>query len=188
MNDEFGAGHDSRKRARFRLDALTAVLVGAIVLTSACGNSTRSGASSGLPTLQTLTASALAYAKCMRAHGVPNFPDPTVLDNSHAKGISFPDPGNTEKNSPRFRSAVKGCQRQTGFGQITPAMLQAAMAAGVKFANCMRSQGISDYPDPVENGQGIRLGPGPDSGIDMNSARYKAAQKACFPLLPNGGP
>jgi hypothetical protein len=60
--------------------------------------------------------------------------------------------------------------------------------AGVKFAGCMRPHGITNYPDPVEKGHSIQLGPGPDSGIDMNSAQYKAAQKACFALLPNGGP
>jgi hypothetical protein len=62
------------------------------------------------------------------------------------------------------------------------------MNSALKFAECMRSHGISNYPDPVNNGRNIQIGPGPSSGIDMNSARFKAAQKACYPLLPNGGP
>ena len=62
------------------------------------------------------------------------------------------------------------------------------MADGVKFAGCMRSHGIVNYPDPVDNGHGIQLGPGPDSGIDTNSPQFKAAQKACVYILPNGGP
>jgi len=52
----------------------------------------------------------------------------------------------------------------------------------------MRSHGIPNYPDPVDQGSRIRLGPGPGSGIDTSLARFKAAQKACFPLLPAGRP
>jgi hypothetical protein len=101
-------------RARFRLDALTAVLAATIVLASACGSSCSTTAQ--LPTLQSLTNKALAYAQCMRSHGIPAF------------------------------------------------------------------------PDPVDKGSNIQIGPGPDSGIDMNSARFQAARKACIPLLPDGGP
>jgi RNA polymerase sigma-70 factor (ECF subfamily) len=55
-------------------------------------------------------------------------------------------------------------------------------------AECMRSHGIPDFPDPVNKGSNIQIGPGPDSGIDTNSARFQAARKACIPLLPDGGP
>ena len=132
-----------------------------------------------------MTANALAYAKCMRAHGVLNFPDPTVVDNAHEKAINF---AAVDPNSPQAKSAAKACRAQTGFGVITPAMLQAAMANGLKFAECMRSHGISNFPDPVEHANGIQIGPGPNSGIDMNSATVKAARKACVAILPNGGP
>ena len=187
IDDESRAGRDAARRARFRLDALIALLVASIVLVSACGSPASSGSSSALPSLQNLTTKALSYAKCMRSHGIQNFPDPTVVDNAHSKGVGFRVPP-ADQNSPQFSSAAKACKASTGFGVIDPAVLQAAMNAGVKFAGCMRSHGIANYPDPVENGHGIQLGPGPGSGIDTNSARYKAAQKACFALLPNGGP
>ena len=133
-------------------------------------------------------ANALKFSECMRKHGITNFPDPTVQDNPHEKGVGFSMPAGVDDNSPQFKSAAKSCQKLTGFGHPSPAVLQALMAAGVKFAECMRSHGIANYPDPVEHGSNIQLGPGPDSGFDMNSPTVKAAQKACNPLLPNGGP
>jgi hypothetical protein len=186
MNDEPGAGRDAQRRARFRLDALIAVVACTLVLAAACGSS--SSTTAQLPTLQSMTAKALSYAQCMRSHGIQNFPDPTVQDNAHTKGVGFSMPSGVDTSSPQFKSAAKTCRKQTGFGVINPAVLQAAMANGLKFSECMRSHGITNYPDPVQHATNIQIGPGPDSGIDTNSPRFKAAQKACVPLLPNGGP
>lgn len=46
----------------------------------------------------------LALARCMRAHGVPNYPDPT----SSAGGPSGPTAG-IDPQSPAFRSAASAC-------------------------------------------------------------------------------
>jgi hypothetical protein len=189
MNDGSGAGPDTRRRMPFRVGALTAVLAGAALLTVACGGSPSTTAQTvQIPTLQSMTAKALSYAQCMRSHGIQNFPDPTVQDNAHEKGVGFSMSGSIDTGSPQFKSAAKACQKQTGFGQPNPAVLQAMMADGLKFAECMRSHGITNYPDPVNHGRNIQMGPGPNSGIDTNSAQFKAAQKACIYILPNGGP
>jgi hypothetical protein len=68
----------------------------------------------GLPTAaQTAaeTAKLLQYAQCMRAHGVPNFPDPIVKPNQFGFNISGVDP-----NSPQFQSAQKACRSLSPFG------------------------------------------------------------------------
>jgi hypothetical protein len=175
---------------RWRLGILAAAVTGVALLTAACGGSSTSSTSSqGPPTLQDLTAQALAYSKCMRSHGIPNFPDPTVQDSAQNKGVGFNLPatgsGAIDTSSPVYRSANKGCEKQTGFGHITKAQIQAAMNAMLKYAECMRSHGISNFPDPVDNGTNIGFN---TTGIDSNSARAKAADKACRPLLPDGGP
>jgi hypothetical protein len=57
-------------------------------------------------------------------------------------------------------------------------------ADGEKFSACMRSHGVTNFPDP--NGQGvIQLGSG--SGVDPSSPKFQSAQQACRKLLPNGG-
>ncbi len=47
---------------------------------------------------------ALAFARCMRAHGVANFPDPTFSGSAPA-GL----PGGIDTQSPAFRSAARTC-------------------------------------------------------------------------------
>jgi hypothetical protein len=47
----------------------------------------------------------LRYAKCIRAHGVPDFPDPT------SEGLRISPSSGIDLNSPAFRAAEKSCQK-----------------------------------------------------------------------------
>lgn len=68
--------------------------------------------------------------------------------------------------------------------QFRLAMRVPTGADGAKFAACMRSHGLPNFPDP--NGQGvIQLDSG--SGVDPGSPKFRAARQACDKLLPNGG-
>lgn len=53
----------------------------------------------------TETAALLKYSKCMRTHGEPNFPDPTV--SQHRMGFSL---NGIDANSPQFQAAQMRCQ------------------------------------------------------------------------------
>jgi hypothetical protein len=57
--------------------------------------------------------------------------------------------------------------------------------AGIKFADCMRSHGIPNFPDPSAGG-GIHISSG--SGINPQAPAFQSAQNACSKLLPGGGP
>jgi hypothetical protein len=50
------------------------------------------------------------YARCMRAHGVPNFPDPQTTNGGigEPSGIGFG--GDIARNAPQFQSADHACQ------------------------------------------------------------------------------
>jgi hypothetical protein len=51
------------------------------------------------------------------------------------------------------------------------------------YSACMRKHGVPKFPDPDKNG-GLRLKAGPGTGIDPESAQFKAAAKACAKLAP----
>ena len=57
--------------------------------------------------------------------------------------------------------------------------------AGLKFAACMRSHGVSNFPDP-SGGGGIQIPVG--SGINPRSPAFQSARSSCANLLPGGGP
>jgi hypothetical protein len=55
------------------------------------------------------------------------------------------------------------------------------------FARCMRSQGISKYPDPVSaNDMSIGLPKVSLQQLGVSSSQFEAANSACAHLLPNG--
>jgi hypothetical protein len=67
--------------------------------------------------LAKIKAAALRMAACMRSHGVPDFPDPTVQTGPGGKGVSIginaggPNGGGgLNPQSPAFQSAQKACQ------------------------------------------------------------------------------
>jgi hypothetical protein len=62
-----------------------------------------------------------------------------------------------------------------------PKAHDAASAQALKFSNCMRAHGVSNFPDPGAGG-GIKLVPG--SGLDPQSPSFQSAQRACSKYAP----
>jgi hypothetical protein len=124
----------------------------------------------------------VAFAQCMRSHGLPNFPEP-VEGHLTIKDLS--------PSSPQFQAAQKACAHlMPGGGLPSPAQSAEFQAKALKFSECMRSHGEPNFPDPKVEGGGVRLQIGPSSGIDPRSPQFQAAQKACQGDMPGpkGGP
>jgi hypothetical protein len=64
---------------------------------------------------------------------------------------------------------------------------QAGYNVALKFSQCMRAHGLTNFPDPGAGG-GIQIG-GPGSNLDPASPSFQAAQRACARYAPfKGGP
>jgi hypothetical protein len=146
------------------------VLLGVGGLAAGCGGSNNPGtAGSG-----SAFSSGLAYTNCMRAHGAPDFPDPTLNPSG---GVVFKTNGN---NRPMLQAAAQACQSQRPGGNKSPAVSAQQLAAGVKWAQCIRTHGVPTFPDP--NAQGAF-----DSGVfDPTSSAFQAASQDCRSLQPTG--
>lgn len=132
---------------------------------------------------------ALAFARCMRAHGVSNFPDPT------GSGIRI-TPSITQ--SPDFARAQNECKQFLPNGGQPPVTAPGSRAAALAFAKCMRSHGVPSFPDPLTSapssppagavaimdlhGMAFELGPGTNPG----SPAFQQAASDCGIRLPNG--
>jgi hypothetical protein len=79
--------------------------------------------------------------------------------------------------------AVGACGGSSGKPSTTAS--SSFYSQALKFSECMRSHGITNFPDPGSRG-GIELSS--SSGINPFSPGFKAAQAACGKLLPGGGP
>ncbi len=57
-------------------------------------------------------------------------------------------------------------------------------APALKLADCMRSLGVPNFPDPSAGGGGVNL----TSGVNAQSPAFKSARRACAKLVPGGKP
>jgi hypothetical protein len=64
----------------------------------------------------------------------------------------------------------------------TPTASGSAQTQAVKFAQCMRSNGVTNYPDPSSSGRPQSL-----NQIDPNSPEFQTAYTACRKDLTSGG-
>ncbi len=89
--------------------------------------------------------SGLAFASCMRSHGVPNFPDPSPGGGIHISSSSGINPF-----SPAFKGAQSQCAKLLpggGPGHGPPS--EQAKQQMLAISECMRAHGVSAFPDPT---------------------------------------
>ena len=117
----------------------------------------------------------LKFTKCMRSHGEPHFPDPNREGDFSNYDI---DP-----SSPQFQAADHECAKYLpSVGAPTAAQraqMDQAFADLLRFAKCMRSHGVSDYPDPRRNAGGVTL---LIPGVNQSSPAFVRAQQHCSSL------
>jgi hypothetical protein len=121
-----------------------------------------SAAAAGAPS----SASTVAYSQCVRAHGVPKYPDPGSdgqLPKGDAQAFGVSDS--------EYQAAESACQhllptsgsvedqgRQcVETGDCPPALVQQMLTADRKFAQCMRAHGVPNWPDPVISSNGAPI-------------------------------
>jgi hypothetical protein len=153
------------------------------------------------------TVAGLAFARCLRSHGFPNFPDPTssgqitheMLANA---GIDLRQPAVlqaadacvsvthgvlTKAGVARFAAERSSPSASSSAGTPTQAQIKQGQQDAVRFARCMRSYGVPNFPDPTSPGE-FKLSLSPSSGGNARSPAFQSAETACQHLLGGGPP
>lgn len=119
----------------------------------------------------------------MRDNGLSNFPDPTAgpggegfngitVTNTDAltvDGINFAGPA--------LKTAEKACSEYLPLGGPAPQLSAAETARLLAFARCMRTHGVSNFPDPSA-GSPTKAAGGPN-GLDLQAPAFRQAVTAC---------
>ncbi len=193
----------TRRRHRVRRGGvLTAVVIAASLCAAACSGGSSADPSASQAASNGSADKAVAYTDCMRANGVPNFPEPGSSSSSGGTGIDMA--------SPTFRSAQAKCGKLSPLGAVKTTATEQQIRQAVQSSDCLRDHGYPNFPDPVVTstppappsdppaqapsgtggssyyGNGILFKvPGL---IDTASAAFQAAAKACnSPLYIPGG-
>jgi hypothetical protein len=167
---------------------VTAAAFAGAVAVAACGGSSS-------PNNSNNSGNELRVSQCMRAHGVPNYPDPRSSGGMHSVGN-----GNTvtvngvklDASPQTLQNAQQACAKYAPLGPaVSSSQLASISQAAVRAAVCMRANGVPDFPDPSittgPGGHGLRISIGSGAGANLNpySPAFKAAQAKCTKFVQN---
>jgi hypothetical protein len=156
------------------------------VILAACGSASATGYHNphypyGAPNVP------ISMSKCMRANGVPDFPDPR--EGPNGGGVGWPGGGPEMISTdvllimgqriagPVVASAAKTCKEYMGPSGPPPALTESQRDAAIAEAECMRRHGLPNFPDPTFSGPNQQLNLSP--GLNPQSPAVEQAAKAC---------
>ncbi|HEY9012873.1 MAG TPA: hypothetical protein VIN06_17850 [Devosia sp.] len=110
---------------------------------------------------------ALVHAQCMRDNGYAEFPDPEPNGDFRIRV--------TPETAPRFEAAAKACQHLAPEGLRGEDIAPEALEALLQFAQCVRDNGLPNFPDPDAKGRFDPRG----VGVGPDDPRLQTAMQAC---------
>ncbi|MFT3864133.1 MAG: hypothetical protein QM729_07670 [Solirubrobacterales bacterium] len=162
----------------FTLLIALAVVAAGTLLTACGGSSSPSGSTTSAAD------GAFKFSKCMREHGVKNFPDPEV-SASGATRIQFKAEGTSSKTLEAAQEACRHFQEEGAQKQELSPQQQVEQEEQVdKFAKCMREHGIEVETSTAGGGAKVSVGGGGQGGPNPESPAFQKAQEACQSLMP----
>jgi hypothetical protein len=127
---------------------------------------------------------AVKFTKCMRDNGVKEFPDP---DPSGTLTIEVINGSSLDPSTAAWKKAISACKdlEPPGFtgGKRSPEQQKAAL----KFAECMRDNGVKDFPDPVNGEPLIDTNRIPSAATDGGMSILHAAGQKCSDYARDAG-
>jgi hypothetical protein len=117
---------------------------------------------------------AVKFAECMRANGVPDFPDANAK-GQFVYGVSV---------SPAvWTKAVDACKDLQPPGTLSAKRSPKQQSASVRFAQCIRENGVEDFPDPANGEPLVDTNRIPSANRPGGMTILNAAMEKCGDVL-----
>lgn len=178
-------------RRRRPLAALA--LIAMVALISACGSSAPATTSSGSggsssgggdPTASAHE-KAVKFAECIRTNGVTEFPDPGASGKLTIDAIA--NGSSLDTSTPAFKQAISVCKDLEPPGFMGSKRSSQQQDAALKFAQCIRENGVTDFPDPIPNGPLVDTGRIPSAAAPGGMSILRAAMQKCRDVAAAAG-
>jgi hypothetical protein len=126
---------------------------------------------------KTNSGQALKFSQCMRENGVSEFPDPDASGELTIDGVV--NGSSIDPSSPAWKAAVSACKdlQPPGFTGAKPTPDQQAVR--LEFAQCMRDNGVEDFPDPASDQPLVDTNRIPSSATQAGMSVLNAAMQKC---------
>jgi predicted small secreted protein len=165
------------KSTRWPLAALALLAV----VVAGCGNGAAGTgigtALSGANGTASTHARAVKFAECMRANGIGAFPDPSPSGGLTIDAIA--NRSSVDTSSAAFEQALSTCKHLEPPGFTGTKVTPQQRTARLEFAQCMRDNGVPDFPDPTPNGPLVDTNRIPSSGRAGGMSILNATMRKC---------
>jgi hypothetical protein len=162
------------RRKRRSLAALA--LITMVVPISACGSSAPAG-TNGANNTAANAQEAVKFAECIRSNGVSDFPDPGASGSFTIDGIV--NGSSLDPNAPAFKQALSACRDLEPAGFMGSKRSAQQQDAALEFAQCIRENGVTDFPDPTPNGPLVDTNRVPSAAEPGGMSALQAAMQKC---------
>jgi hypothetical protein len=127
---------------------------------------------------------AVKFAECMRANGIRQFPDPDASGALTIDGIA--NDSSIDTSSAAFKQASAACKDLQPPGFIGHKRTAQEQENALKFAQCIRDNGVKDFPDPGPDDPLVDTNRIPSTAANGNAA-LNAAMRKCRDFGANAG-
>jgi hypothetical protein len=152
-----------------------------VAVSAGCGGTHSSGGNDTAVSTATTRAKSVRFAECMRANGVGAFPDPDASGALTIDAVANGSSVNT--SSAAFKHAVSTCKDLEPSGFTGHERSPQEQKAALEFAQCIRDNGVRDFPDPGKTEPLVDTNRIPSAatpgGVSiLNAAMHKCGQYA----------
>jgi hypothetical protein len=143
------------------------------LIVAGCGNSS-AGTGNGTASIHE---KAVKFAECMRNNGVSAFPDPNASGALTIDGVL--NGSSLDPNSAAWKTAIGACKDLEPPGFTGTKVTPQQRTARLKFAQCVRDNGVPDFPDPTPDGPLIDTNRIPSTATNGGMSILNAATQKC---------
>ncbi len=170
-------------RRRRPLAALA--LIAIVTLITACGSSAPAETGGGGNNAAADAQKSVKFAECMRSNGVSQFPDPGTSGKLTIDAVA--NGSSLDTNSPAFKQAISACKDLEPAGFTGTKRSSQQQQAALEFAQCIRENGVPDFPDPTPNGPLVDTNRIPSSATSSGRSILNAAMQKCRDVAAAAG-
>jgi hypothetical protein len=128
---------------------------------------------------------AVKFAECMRNNGVSEFPDPGASGAFTIDGVM--NGSSLDPSSAAWKNAIDACKDLEPAGFMGSKRSAQQQEAALKFAQCIRDNGVKDFPDPTPDGPLIDTNRIPSANRNGGMSILHAAMQKCRDLAAPAG-
>jgi hypothetical protein len=154
-----------------------AALAMVALIGAGCSNGASETDSSGGNTNAANREKAVKFAECMRDNGVSEFPDPGASGQLTIDGVL--NGSSLDPSTPAWKEAIGACKDLQPPGFTGHKRSAAQQKNALEFAQCIRDNGVKDFPDPAPDGPLVDTNRIPSAAGPGGMSILNAAMQRC---------